>query len=259
MLLAQAMPGTDLDCRFELGRRHADRHRVASTATARLPARDTFAWTVLTALAGDVDSPVGPRRPGLDRAAQAPARIGRCRAQRHPTASRRTGRGRGLRSRSATPTSSRRRCRRVRSTALARPAREARELFAQLARAAEGDPERATDPRRAGRAAPAAGRVPGPPVPQPRRAARRPGPGRDHRADQVGRPVRPRARRRVLDVRDARPSSARSSGTSGTRAGRSACRAGCRSSSSRWPRRPASCRRSTAARRRSASSPRTCR
>src|SRR5699024_135543 len=30
------------------------------TADGRLPARDTFAWTVLTALAGDVDASVGP-------------------------------------------------------------------------------------------------------------------------------------------------------------------------------------------------------
>ena len=57
--------------------------------------------------------------------------------------------------------------------------------------------------RRARRDAPAARRVPGPPLPQPRRAAGRPGAGRDDRPDQVGRPLRPRARRRVLDLRDA--------------------------------------------------------
>ena len=30
------------------------------TADGRLPARDTFAWTVLSALAGEVDAEVGP-------------------------------------------------------------------------------------------------------------------------------------------------------------------------------------------------------
>jgi serine/threonine-protein kinase RsbW len=31
-----------------------------TAAQARTPARDTFAWTVLSALAGSVDSKVGP-------------------------------------------------------------------------------------------------------------------------------------------------------------------------------------------------------
>ena len=58
MLLAQAMPGADLECRFELT---ADAIRVdvgVLTLDGEQPSRDTFAWTVLTALAGEVDSSV---------------------------------------------------------------------------------------------------------------------------------------------------------------------------------------------------------
>ena len=65
-----------------------------------------------------------------------------------------------------------------------------------------GGPRRTARPRRARHAAPAARAVPRPPVPRPRRAARGPRPGRHDRPDQGGRPVRPRARRGVLDVRD---------------------------------------------------------
>jgi serine/threonine-protein kinase RsbW len=60
MLLAQAIPGTDLECGFELG---ADQVTITVSVTAaqpKMPARDTFAWTVLSALAGTVDSRVGP-------------------------------------------------------------------------------------------------------------------------------------------------------------------------------------------------------
>ncbi|GAA3758356.1 ATP-binding protein [Salinactinospora qingdaonensis] len=59
MLLSQALPGTDLTTEFELT---GDGMRIAVsvlTADGRLPARDTFAWTVLSALAGDVDANVG--------------------------------------------------------------------------------------------------------------------------------------------------------------------------------------------------------
>lgn len=58
MLLSSALPGADLECEFELT---ADLIRVSVsvlTLDGRQPARDTFAWTVLTALAGDVDSRV---------------------------------------------------------------------------------------------------------------------------------------------------------------------------------------------------------
>ena len=64
------------------------------------------------------------------------------------------------------------------------------------------DPSTTRGARRPRRAAPAAGRAPGPALPQPRRAVRRPDPGRHHRADQVRRPLRPRARRGVLHLRD---------------------------------------------------------
>ncbi len=60
MLLAQAIPGTTLECAFDLG---TDQMTVTVSVVAagpRIPARDTFAWTVLSALAGTVDSRLGP-------------------------------------------------------------------------------------------------------------------------------------------------------------------------------------------------------
>lgn len=60
MLLAQADPGTSLECDFTLSQ---DTMTIAVSAPSRLgqpPAKDTFAWTVLSALAGSVDSGVGP-------------------------------------------------------------------------------------------------------------------------------------------------------------------------------------------------------
>lgn len=59
MLLAQAVPGTDLTCEFELTE---DAMRISVsvlTVDGREPSRDTFAWTVLSSLAGDVDAQVG--------------------------------------------------------------------------------------------------------------------------------------------------------------------------------------------------------
>lgn len=58
MLLTQALPGADLECSFELT---ADSIKVdvsVLTLDGHEPSRDTFAWTVLTALAGEVDSSV---------------------------------------------------------------------------------------------------------------------------------------------------------------------------------------------------------
>ena len=58
MLLSQAVPGADLECSFELT---GDAIAVAVsvlTLDGEQPSRDTFAWTVLTALAGEVDSSV---------------------------------------------------------------------------------------------------------------------------------------------------------------------------------------------------------
>lgn len=56
MLLSQAIGGADLECTFELD---ADAMRVSVavlTQDGQQPSRDTFAWTVLSALAGQVDS-----------------------------------------------------------------------------------------------------------------------------------------------------------------------------------------------------------
>ena len=60
MLLAQAIPGTSLECGFDLGTDQVTITVSVVTAQARMPARDTFAWTVLSALAGSVDSRLGP-------------------------------------------------------------------------------------------------------------------------------------------------------------------------------------------------------
>jgi len=60
MLLAQAEAGTSLECDFTLS---PDTMTIAVSAESTLgrpPAKDTFAWTVLSALAGSVDSHVGP-------------------------------------------------------------------------------------------------------------------------------------------------------------------------------------------------------
>src|SRR5438067_5765299 len=63
MLLSQAVAGADLECEFEL---HDDTMRVSVsvlTVDGREPSRETFAWTVLSALAGEVDSRVGAEHP----------------------------------------------------------------------------------------------------------------------------------------------------------------------------------------------------
>ena len=58
MLLPQAVPGADLECRFELTEDAIDVRVGVLTLDGQQPSRDTFAWTVLTALAGEVDSTV---------------------------------------------------------------------------------------------------------------------------------------------------------------------------------------------------------
>jgi serine/threonine-protein kinase RsbW len=58
MLLAQAAPAATLDCTFEL---LPDTMKISVsvvTTDGLQPSRDTFAWTVLSALAGAVDSSV---------------------------------------------------------------------------------------------------------------------------------------------------------------------------------------------------------
>jgi serine/threonine-protein kinase RsbW len=56
MLLQRAVPATSLTCRFDLGAAALAITVSAPTEDGRPPARDTFAWTVLTALAGEVDA-----------------------------------------------------------------------------------------------------------------------------------------------------------------------------------------------------------
>jgi serine/threonine-protein kinase RsbW len=60
MLLPQALPGASLECEFDLDAYAMTVAVSVQAAKARPPARDTFAWTVLTALAGKVDAHVGP-------------------------------------------------------------------------------------------------------------------------------------------------------------------------------------------------------
>jgi serine/threonine-protein kinase RsbW len=60
MLLAQAESDSTLECDFELGRDTMTISVSADSAVGRPPSKDTFAWTVLSALAGSVDSHVGP-------------------------------------------------------------------------------------------------------------------------------------------------------------------------------------------------------
>jgi serine/threonine-protein kinase RsbW len=60
MLLSQAIPGSDLTCDFALGQDSMTVRVSVSCLAPRVPADDTFAWTVLTALAGNVDARIGP-------------------------------------------------------------------------------------------------------------------------------------------------------------------------------------------------------
>ncbi len=60
MLLPQAIPGTNLECAFDLGAEAMTITVSVVAAEPRRPSRDTFAWTVLSALTGTVDSRVGP-------------------------------------------------------------------------------------------------------------------------------------------------------------------------------------------------------
>jgi serine/threonine-protein kinase RsbW len=60
MLLSQAVPGAALECVFSLDRDMMTISVSAPCLTPQPPASDTFAWTVLTALAGSVAAHVGP-------------------------------------------------------------------------------------------------------------------------------------------------------------------------------------------------------
>ncbi|MGH3327792.1 MAG: anti-sigma regulatory factor [Streptomycetales bacterium] len=58
LLLAQAVAGSDLSCDFELTDGTMLVRVSATTSEGQLPDRGTFAWTVLTALVGEVDATV---------------------------------------------------------------------------------------------------------------------------------------------------------------------------------------------------------
>ena len=60
MLLAQAIPGSDLECAFSLGQDEMTVSVSVSCLAPRVPSGDTFAWTVLSALASSVNAQVGP-------------------------------------------------------------------------------------------------------------------------------------------------------------------------------------------------------
>jgi serine/threonine-protein kinase RsbW len=58
LLLLDAVPASELTCVFELSTDAMMVTVTVATTTGRLPERGTFAWTVLSALAGDVDAQV---------------------------------------------------------------------------------------------------------------------------------------------------------------------------------------------------------
>ena len=60
MVLHQAIPGSELECAFSLGQDEMTVSVSVRCLAPRVPAGDTFAWTVLSALAGSVDAQVGP-------------------------------------------------------------------------------------------------------------------------------------------------------------------------------------------------------
>jgi serine/threonine-protein kinase RsbW len=62
MLLVQAVAGADLTCEFELLGDSVAVNVSVPTLDGEVPSRDTFAWTVLTALAGEVDARVDVER-----------------------------------------------------------------------------------------------------------------------------------------------------------------------------------------------------
>jgi serine/threonine-protein kinase RsbW len=59
LLLPDAEPGSAMTCVFALTDRTLEVTVTVPSRTGRVPRRNTFAWTVLTALAGDVDTAVG--------------------------------------------------------------------------------------------------------------------------------------------------------------------------------------------------------
>jgi serine/threonine-protein kinase RsbW len=64
LLLRHADPAGELLCTFDVGEATLDIRMSVPAIAPRLPARDTFAWTVLSALAGHVDAGVEPAGDG---------------------------------------------------------------------------------------------------------------------------------------------------------------------------------------------------
>lgn len=62
MLLPHAIEMAQLTCRFELSSETLDVTVTIPTTRGQLPERDTFSWTVLTALAGEVDTGLDEER-----------------------------------------------------------------------------------------------------------------------------------------------------------------------------------------------------
>jgi serine/threonine-protein kinase RsbW len=60
MLLSQAIPGSSLECSFSLSPDDMTITVAVPSLNPRPPSSDTFAWTVLSALAGSVEAQVGP-------------------------------------------------------------------------------------------------------------------------------------------------------------------------------------------------------
>jgi serine/threonine-protein kinase RsbW len=60
MLLSQAIPGSSLECGFTLSPDDMTITVAVLSLNPRPPSADTFAWTVLSALAGSVEAQVGP-------------------------------------------------------------------------------------------------------------------------------------------------------------------------------------------------------
>jgi serine/threonine-protein kinase RsbW len=60
MLLSQAIPGSSLECSFTLSPDDMTITVAVPSLSPRPPSGDTFAWTVLSALAGTVEAQVGP-------------------------------------------------------------------------------------------------------------------------------------------------------------------------------------------------------
>ena len=56
LLLPDAVPGEPLTCRFTLGGDQLEIAVRAASTSGRAPGRDSFAWTVLSALAGEVEA-----------------------------------------------------------------------------------------------------------------------------------------------------------------------------------------------------------